>query len=112
MVELARHQMRFVLDDDGIDLAQCHAARGFQAKQTATDDDGAARAHRACEQSLDVIETAETEDAAQFAARNWRDMSAGAETQYQLGIAPAPAELIFDFPASRSIATIFGCCTE
>jgi hypothetical protein len=96
MVELAGHQVGLVLDDHGGNPAQRHAARRLEAEQTAADHDGAARADRAGEEFLHVVEVAEAEHAAELATGDWRDVRPRADAEHELGIAPAAAELVLD----------------
>ena len=96
MIELPRHQVLLVLDDHGVDLAQRHAARRLETEQAAADHDGAARPHGARDQLFDVVEIAKAEHAVQLAPRNRRDVRPRAETEHELRVAPAPAELVLD----------------
>ena len=90
-----------MLDDHGVDLPQRHAARCFKAEKPTANDDGTSGAHRTCDKLLDVVEVAKAIYAGQFAAGDRRNVRARAETEHQLGIFPAAAEMGFDRLSAR-----------
>src|SRR5690606_12345705 len=96
VVELMKHESRFMLDNVYLGVEPAHRARGFEAEKAAADDDGHAATDLPGHQALGIADAAKDKNPGHLDALDLRHAWPRAGSEHECRIREFAAMLVVD----------------